>query len=170
MPASRSAARTLAQGDAWGKTPFRIGLWVGRRTTPNTTDQSAEAVKLDHGGSYNGGGGGIGTPDQLTNCPWCGCTHPEGQHVKVETYSQGPGRTLTFCGDTQGKCRSAPASPPTRGCPWSWWTRRFTGGCRRLLIATVDKFAQMPWNGGRPDAVRPGGRPLRPARVPLARA
>jgi hypothetical protein len=29
----------------WGKTPFRIGLWVGAKTTPNWTDDAAEAVR-----------------------------------------------------------------------------------------------------------------------------
>src|SRR5205807_7504268 len=29
------------QGDKkWGSTPFRIGLWVGQRATPNTTDEA----------------------------------------------------------------------------------------------------------------------------------
>ena len=37
-----------------------------------------------------------------------------------------------------------------------------------LLIATVDKFAQMPWNGRGADALRAGERPLRAARLPLA--
>ena len=38
-----------------------------------------------------------------------------------------------------------------------------------LLIATVDKFAQMPWNGADADALRPGERAVRAARLPLAR-
>ena len=38
-----------------------------------------------------------------------------------------------------------------------------------LLIATVDKFAQMPWNGRSADALRAGGRLLRAARLPVAR-
>ena len=38
-----------------------------------------------------------------------------------------------------------------------------------LLIATVDKFAQMPWNGRSADALRAGERLLRPPRLPLAR-
>ena len=38
--------KSLEKGDdRWGKTPFRIGLWVGRRTTPNRTDDAAEAIK-----------------------------------------------------------------------------------------------------------------------------
>ncbi len=28
----------------WGTTPFRLGLWVGQRTTPNTTEQSEKQV------------------------------------------------------------------------------------------------------------------------------
>jgi hypothetical protein len=54
----------------WGETPFRIGLWVGRRTTPNKTDDDAEAIKQLRGNHF--GGAGIGSPYQLTTCPWCG--------------------------------------------------------------------------------------------------
>ena len=39
-----------SQGDMrWGSVPFRLGLWVGQRTTPNWTDQSAEAILQEHG-------------------------------------------------------------------------------------------------------------------------
>ena len=43
--------------------------------------------------------------------------------------------------------RSAPRIRRWKGFRCWLSTRRFTGDCRRLLIATVDKFAQMPWNG-----------------------
>ena len=43
----RGCWRTATQ--RWGETPFRIGLWVGQRTTPNYDRQSAEAIKQDHG-------------------------------------------------------------------------------------------------------------------------
>ena len=47
----------------WGKTPFRLGLWVGRKTTPNTVAQSAEAISQIRSGGYVSGY--IGSPAQL---------------------------------------------------------------------------------------------------------
>jgi hypothetical protein len=90
----------VAGGDTrLGETPFRIGLWVGQRTTPNTTEQSAEAVKQAHGQFKATAAGGFGSPAQLTNCPWCSSSIDPGRHIRVETPKSGRGRTLIYCGD-----------------------------------------------------------------------
>src|SRR5262245_20416847 len=131
----------------WGQTPFRIGLWVGQRTTPNTTDQSAEAIKQDHGhGKFKGGGSG-GSPAQLTNCPWCGCRLNPGRDIKVETSQRGRGRTLFYCSDLKGECPFSPRKSPDEGLPVLVVDEEVYRLLPSLVIATVDKFAQMPWNG-----------------------
>jgi hypothetical protein len=137
----------LARGDArWGQTPFRIGLWVGRKTTPNTTEQSAEAVKLDLGGGRRGGTGGGGSPYQLTFCPWCGS--PIGKDdLRVETVAAGHGRTLIYCGDDLGRCLFTRRQAEDEGLPVVVVDEEIYRRLPSLLIATVDKFAQMPWNG-----------------------
>src|SRR5262249_54896643 len=69
----------------WGQEPFRIGLWVGQRTTPNTTDQAAEAIQQERGTRFKGKGSG--SPAQLTNCPWCGTKIDPGVDISVESLS-----------------------------------------------------------------------------------
>jgi hypothetical protein len=136
--------------ERWGKSPFRVGLWVGRRTTPNTTKQSAEAVKLAHGQRDGMSSvGGIGTPHQLTFCPWCGSKIERGkQHVTVEEYSQGAGRTFIYCGNSIGqRCPFTATSAPKEGLPVLVVDEEIYRRLPTMLIATVDKFAQMPWNG-----------------------
>ncbi len=66
------ACEVIRQADpqrTWGNTPFRLGLWVGQRTTPNTTEQSEESSRQDRG-LYQRGSiiGGVGSPRQLTRC------------------------------------------------------------------------------------------------------
>ena len=131
----------------WGRTPFRVGLWVGQKTTPNSTDQSAEAIQQDRGpGKFKGGGSG-GSPAQLTNCPWCGCRLSPGRDIKVETYQKGRGRTLFYCSDLKGECPFSPRQAPDEGVPVVVVDEEVYRLLPSLLIATVDKFAQMPWNG-----------------------
>lgn len=132
----------------WGATPFRLGLWVGQRTTPNTTEQSEEASKQERGFYQRGSTiGGVGSPYQLTNCPWCGTHINAGRDIRVERFSLGRGRTLIYCGDPTGRCEFSQRQAPTEGLPVLVVDEEIYRCLPALLIATVDKFAQMPWNG-----------------------
>jgi hypothetical protein len=139
----------LSHGDnRWGKTPFRIGLWVGGSTTPNRTSDADEAVKSAHGGKPRTGAvGGVGSPHQLTNCPWCGTKIDPGKHIKVEKYSEGACRTLIYCGAKFGQCKFSMKEAPGEGLPVMVVDEEIYRRLPSLLITTVDKFAQIPWNG-----------------------
>ena len=131
-----------------GEEPFRIGIWVGQRNTPNTTDQSNEAIKQDHGHYFrSSAAAGSGSPAQLKHCPWCGNPINPGRDIKVETYRNGRGRTLTYCSDSLGKCLFSKRQSPDEGIPVMVVDEEIYRRLPTLLIATVDKFAQMPWKG-----------------------
>jgi hypothetical protein len=128
----------------WGREPFRIGLWVGQRSTPNWTDDAAQAIREDKG--LYSGLGSKGTPLQLTNCPWCG--RPlNANNVSVETYERGRGRTFQYCSDPLGQCPFSKRQSPDEGLPIVVVDEEIYRRLPSLLIATVDKFAQMPWKG-----------------------
>jgi hypothetical protein len=129
----------------WGNEPFRIGLWVGMKTTPNRTEDSEEFMKQKLG-QYQPTS--TGSPHQLTNCPWCGSKiDPGKQHIKVESFAKGQGRTLIYCGDALGRCLFSNKQSPSEGLPVLVVDEEIYRRLPTLLIATVDKFAQMPWNG-----------------------
>lgn len=137
------ALRREAPG-VWGDEPFRIGLWVGARSTPNYTEDSAEAVAQAHGGRFYGSGG---TPIQLKTCPWCGSPIHPGRNIRVETISEGVGRTLQYCSDAFGECPFGERRAKGEGLPIVVVDEEIYRRLPALLIATVDKFAQMPWKG-----------------------
>jgi len=132
-----------------GTTPFRIGLWVGYRATPNSTDDAVSAIEKARGFySARGSFGGSGSPHQLTNCPWCGSRIDPGRNIRVEAGKAGDRRrTLTFCGDVLGLCPFSEKQAPDEGLPVLVVDEEIYRLLPALLIATVDKFAQMPWNG-----------------------
>jgi hypothetical protein len=103
----------------WGHEPFRIGLWVGARSTPNTTEQSAEALRrLKKTDKFQPGAiTGSGSPVQLKNCPWCGSAIDPGRNVRVDAYPRGSSRTLTFCGDPHGVCPFTERNARDEGLP-----------------------------------------------------
>jgi len=129
----------------WGLEPFRLGLWVGKKVTPNTTAQCEEAIKQGRG--QRAPEGGLGTPLQLTYCPWCGATVEPGKHIRVEGVKQGRGRTFTYCGDPLGKCPFTMKKAPDEGLPLLVVDEEIYRRLPALVIATVDKFAQLPWFG-----------------------
>jgi len=123
----------------WGKEPFRIGLWVGMKNTPNKTADSDEAIKQHRESRPRGSG----SPHQLTNCPWCGSKIQPGRHIRVDRFEKGTGRTFIKCGDDLGSC----AFSKGEGLPVVVVDEEIYRRLPTLLIATVDKFAQMPWKG-----------------------
>lgn len=139
------ACETIRREDEtkWGTEPFRLGLWVGSKSTPNTLKGADEAL------NQYGGGRSVprrGTPYQLTSCPWCGHDiRPE--HVKTYLPPGDIGRCVTYCGDPLGQCAFSERAAPKEGLPVMVVDEGIYRRPPALLIATVDKFAQMPWKG-----------------------
>ena len=127
----------------WGAVPMRIGLWVGRKVTPNTTKQAAEALLR----IKEAGRGGFGSPAQLTTCPWCGTAIQPGKHIKALEAPSNVGRTILYCGDDLGRCPFSAAQAPSEGLPVLVVDEEIYRNPPAVLLATVDKFAQMPWKG-----------------------
>ena len=129
--ALRSNAR-----DTWGHYRFSIGLWLGRQGTPNTHDESRRTLlRLQKDPSEEGA-----NPCVLESCPWCGETFtPRNYWVDGDTR-----RTRVGC-PRQG-CRFHRSNDPF-GLPVVVVDEEIYRECPSIVIATVDKFAQMPWNG-----------------------
>lgn len=127
----------------WGKVPFRLGLWVGGKTTPNALKHAAEALRQGQLGGVPGGGG---TPHQIVSCPWCGHEIKK-SNISVDEAPKGSGRCITYCGDPLGRCEFSQAKAPQEGLPVMVVDEDIYRRPPSLLIATVDKFAQMAWKG-----------------------
>jgi len=90
---------------------------------------------------------GVGSPHQFPTCPWCGATIDPGQNITVEHYPAGRARTVIYCGDTRGQCEYSRRRSPDEGLPLMVVDEEIYRRPPAMLIATVDKFAQMAWQG-----------------------
>lgn len=129
-----------AEPAVWGDAPFTIGLWVGQRVTPNTTEESHAAIEKERDGKYGTGS----TPAQLTSCPWCGSEIAPGREIRVD---RDLGRTFVYCGDKYGRCEFSQAKSKNLGLPVLVVDDEIYRHPPSMLIATVDKFAMMAWRG-----------------------
>lgn len=124
----------------WGSNPFTIGLWVGQKSTPNTTEESANAIQARRDGRHSG----TSTPAQLTTCPWCGSEIFDGRDIDVR---KDIGRTIIYCGDKNSICDFSKAKASGHGLPVVVVDEELYRRPPSMLIATVDKFAMMAWKG-----------------------
>ncbi len=128
----------LASGDGrWGTTPFRIGLWVGSKVTPNSYDEARRAVEDSRGLEE-----ALGGPLQLAACPWCGSRLSAGRDLKSDDKRR---RVLLYCSDPEGDCLFSPRQSPGEGLPVLTSDEEIYRLTPALVIGTVDKFAQLPW-------------------------
>ncbi len=127
----------LAAGDSrWGTTPFRLGLWVGSSVTPNSWEDADEQITQSRGDQ------GLGGVLQLPACPWCGSRLSTGQNVRSDRVRR---RVLVFCSDPEGDCAFSPRNSPRDGLPVLTVDEEVYRLTPSLVIATVDKLAQLPW-------------------------
>ncbi|KQX52757.1 MULTISPECIES: helicase-related protein [unclassified Streptomyces] len=136
-----------AAPDRLGHETISIGMWVGKSATPNdlaTADKQLD--KLRGGQSLQ-----KENPVQLHACPWCG-TALDAHHYSVDVEDvrmdvRCPGAGCDFAS----------------GLPVHLVDETVYGARPTLVIATVDKFASMPWrektaalfNRDRPDEATP---------------
>jgi len=128
----------------WGAEPFRIGLWVGRKTTPNQSSDSQKALEdLNDGKKPR-----EGSPVQLVTCPRCGVAlvTPQGKpENQTYTYDKARRRTLVRCRNRN--CEFCARKSGNEGLPVVVVDEELYRTCPSLIIATVDKFARMPFKG-----------------------
>lgn len=122
--------------DKWGHYRFSIGLWLGRDGTPNSHDDARAALtKLKNDPAEEGP-----NPCVIESCPWCGeAIDPTDYWTDSEAR-----RTRVSC--PRDACEFSTENSPD-GLPVLAVDEEIYRECPTLLLGTVDKFAQMAWNG-----------------------
>ncbi len=140
-----AAAAQQAGGpvNPWGDTPFRIGLWVGSKVTPNWYDQAMDALEAMR---RRYAGAGAANPIQVLNCPWCGRPIEPGQDADCDDVRR---RVMLWCGDPDGRCDFSRKQSAGwgEGLPVVTVDEEVFRLAPSLVIGTVDKFAQLPLRG-----------------------
>ena len=128
-----------------GEIRFSVGLWVGRSATANTLEQVKKLV-IDY---KNSASKSASSPFPLTNCPWCG------RRLGRDSLVLGPNRTnpeevivscVTPSGEPPSDCAFSPRKNP-EGLPVLFVDEQIYRELPSFLLATVDKFAMLPWRG-----------------------
>ncbi|CUM40951.1 DNA helicase [Streptomyces gardneri] len=119
------------RSDELGVEEFSIGMWVGRSATPNTLEEAD--TKLDELRKDLDKRLATKNPVQLHACSWCG-TRLDARDYEVEAddkrmYVRCPGADCDF----------------SDGLPVHLIDEAVYDARPTLVIATVDKFASMPW-------------------------
>lgn len=124
--------------------PYRIGLWVGDKTAPNRFVDAKKAIEELKSRNYTEGG----SPVQLLACPRCGeelATDrgvPIGAAYTIDTDAQ---RIRVLCPNY--RCEMSQKKSSGEGVPVVVVDEELYRTCPSIIIATVDKFARMPFEG-----------------------
>ncbi|MFC5641419.1 DISARM system helicase DrmA [Kitasatospora cinereorecta] len=132
-----------AKDKTLGSEPFRIGMWVGSTVAPNWYDDAAKQID----DAANAGSGKRANVLQTKVCPWCGSRLEAFRDLKPNDDLR---RVVLYCSNGEGEqaCPfSRRLSPPGEGLPILTVDEEIYRYLPSLLIATVDKLAQLPWQG-----------------------
>jgi hypothetical protein len=133
-------AQDVARYGSW---PFEIGLWVGKAATPNVLGYKGYKGAGDARSKvrqYKNDPKSKASPIPLENCPWCGTRFGPESFALLPNDDQ-PQELRIVCANFEcdfARDRALPIvavdEPMYRRLP-------------AFLIATVDKFASLPWVG-----------------------
>jgi len=126
----------------WGKEPFRIGLWVGAGVSPNWFEEAKDQI-VD---ARDAGRGNRANVLQTLACPWCG----EGLLAQRDLHiDDDRRRILLYCRNGEGMdaCPFSKRIAKEEGLPILTVDEEIYRYAPSLVIATVDKLAQLPWKG-----------------------
>jgi hypothetical protein len=124
-----------------GSTPFKIGVWLGGDQTPNSlTDAKAKLDLLKKGETLE-------NKFLLIKCPYCGSkmgpvsSGKRGSKPEIVGYHYKDSRFFFRCPDIQCVFGGLRSELPVLVVDEMIYLER-----PDIVIGTVDKFAQMPWN------------------------
>lgn len=125
-----------------GNARFSIGLWVGRGATANR-------LKEVHAALNNFVTSREESPFPLTKCPWCGDPILI-QNVKLVDDDGIPSKTkftraVVYC--AKPDCLFTEQKRAGQGLPVLFVDEQIYQEVPDFIVATVDKFAMMPWRG-----------------------
>jgi hypothetical protein len=118
----------------WGSEPITIGLWVGQGATPNHYDD-AKARRDDLADDKNAS---ERHPFVLRTCPWCGARLPFPASFVFDDVAR---HVAVVCPSDRCEFAQLP------GLPVAVIDERAYRHPPAVLLATVDKFARMPFVG-----------------------
>jgi hypothetical protein len=128
----------------YGTWPFEIGLWVGQAATPNVIGRAGDGnansarAKL---AAFQANPNGRPSPVPLEECPWCATKFTPASFTIREA---GGSATLEIrCADPGMACDFQGA----RALPIVGVDEPIYRRLPAFLVATVDKFASLPWVG-----------------------
>jgi hypothetical protein len=129
-----------------GEWPFEIGLWVGSAATPNRMGRrgdmspSAEYSAYTKTMRFQRDSSANPSPIPIENCPWCGEKFDRNSFRLIPSVNA-PTDLRVHC--VNSKCAfSGDRALPILGVDEPIYRR-----LPAFLIATVDKFAALPWTG-----------------------
>ena len=133
--------REAAADTRYGAWPFEIGLWVGKAATPNLMGHKGEK-RSDSARArtrqFKADPGGKPSPVPLESCPWCG-TRFESASFTLLPNDEQPVELRIVCANFE--CDFSGDRPlPVLAVDEPIYRR-----LPAFLIATVDKFASLPW-------------------------
>jgi hypothetical protein len=127
----------------YGEWPFEIGLWVGKAATPNVLGEKGDGRSDTARGKtrqFKANPKGRPSPIPLENCPWCG-TRFGPDSFALRPNDDQPRELCIVC--INFECDFTRDRPLPILAVDEQIYRRLPA----FLIATVDKFASLPWVG-----------------------